>query len=192
MLPRERVSIKIPEKPMPRTWIVAAFALPLLWGPAAFAQEGNPGDGGHRWHNRGEWQQQRCTDRYARKAAHLAYLEAKLALTDAQRPAWTKWRQTQLDAADQRKSSCLQHQEKKEGEKPTVIEREARAEKWLSARLAQLQASKPALQALYDTLTPEQKAEFDRSAHHGHHGWHHHGQREEGHQGWHGGQQERL
>jgi phytoene dehydrogenase-like protein len=154
-------------------WIVAALAAPLLWVPAAFADEGGRGGGEHQWRHRGESRQERCADHYARKVGRLAYLEAKLSLTDAQRAGWTKWRQSEIDAAEQRKTSCLQNQPK-EGERPTAVEREARAEKWLSTRLAQLQASRPALQTLYDSLTPEQKVTFDRAAHgHRHHGWQH-------------------
>jgi hypothetical protein len=146
--------------PMPKLWLGVALALPVLWASSVLAEDAARGDGEHRWHNRGEWHQQMCTERYAGRAGRLAYVEAKLALTDQQRPAWNKWRQTELDAAEQRRTSCLQNQPK-EGAKPTVIDREARLEKRLSTRLQQLQASRPALQALYDALTPEQKALFD-------------------------------
>jgi hypothetical protein len=170
---------------MPRKWLGVAFTLPVLWISSGLAQDAPLGAGEHRWRNRGEWHQQMCTERYARKAGRLAYIEAKLALTDQQRPAWNKWRQTKLDAADQRRTSCLQNQPK-ESTESTAIDREARMEKRLSARLQQLQASRPALQALYDALTPEQKTLFDRSAvWHGHRG-HHHGQGER-HEGWRGG-----
>ncbi len=173
-------------------WIAGAIALAFLWSPLAFAQDVPQGDAEGGWHqhwqNRGEWHQKMCTERYAQKAARLAYLDAKLALTDQQRPAWNKWRQIKLDAAEQRRSACLQHQAK-EGATPTAPDREARMEKFLSARLAQLQASKPALQALYDTLSPEQKTLFDQAtAWHGHRR-HHHGYWHGGH-GWQGQEQE--
>ena len=178
--------------------MAGVIALSFLWCPLALAQETPQGD------REGEWHQKMCTERYALKAARLAYLEAKLALTDQQRPAWSKWRQIKLDAAEQRRTACLQHQHK-EGANLTAIEREARREKFLSARLAQLQASKPALQALYDALNPEQKALFDQAAAHHRHHWHHHGQqwhhhhdfhpeRQDGedHEGWHGEHHERM
>jgi periplasmic protein CpxP/Spy len=179
-----------------KQWMAGAIVLSFLWCPLAFAQEAPQGD------REGGWHQKMCTERYARKAARLAYLEAKLALTDQQRAAWNKWRQIKLDAAEQRRTTCLQHQHK-EGANLTVIEREARLEKFLSNRLAQLQASKPALQALYDALSPEQKATFDRSQTHHHHwrhhghGWHHHGWQHEGwhgeeHEGWQGEDHERM
>jgi LTXXQ motif family protein len=180
------------EKPMPKKWIAVALALPFLWCPAAFAQDSSRGDGEHNWKNRSEWHQMRCTERYARKAAHIAYLEAKLALTEPQRSAWNKWRQTELDSAEQRRTACVQNQPK-EGAKPTVLDREARIEKFLSTRLQQLQTSRPALQALYDALTPEQKVIFDQSTkwhrhHHHGEGEHHHGH---GH-GWGAGNHDRM
>lgn len=165
---------------MSKQWIAAAFALPLLWAPLALAQDAPAG---------GEWHQKMCTEHYARKTARLAYLEAKLGLTEPQRAVWNKWRQTQLDAADQRRTACLQRQHKEGAARPTAVEREARMEKYLSTRLQQLQASRPALQALYDALTPDQKALFDEAARrhrhhrHGHLGW----RGREGHS-WRGGE----
>jgi periplasmic protein CpxP/Spy len=174
--------------------MAGALVLSFLWCPLALAQETPQGDREAGWH------QKMCTERYARKAARLAYLEAKLALTDQQRPAWNKWRQIKLDAAEQRRTACLQHQHREDADL-TAIERAARREKFLSARLAQLQASKPALQALYDALNPEQKALFDRAAQRRHrhhwHQWHHHGWQHEGHdgddhEGWHHEHNERM
>ncbi len=177
--------------------MAGAIALSFLWCPLAFAQDASQGDA------EGGWHQKMCTERYARKAARLAYLEAKLALTEQQRAAWNKWRQLKLDAAEQQRTACLQHQHE-EGADLIAVEREARREKFLSNRLAQLQASKPALQALYDALSPEQKALFDQAAvrHHHHwyhfgHRWHHHGWQHEGphgedHEGWHGEGHERM
>jgi len=165
---------------MPKHRIALALALPFAAISLALAQEAPTasGEGGwhHRWENQAEWHQKMCTERYARKAARLAYLEAKLALSEQQRAAWTKWRQTKVDAAEQRRAACLQHQPG-EGAKRTALERESRIEKMLSTRLQQLQASRPALQALYDSLSAEQKATFDqasmrhRSHRHHHHGW---------------------
>ena len=172
---------------MSKRWLAAAFALSFLWCPLALAQDAPKGEGEHHWQDQGDWHQKKCTERYARKASRVAYLEAKLALTEPQRAAWNKWRQIKLDAAEQRRSACLQHQHK-EGTTPTALDREARREKFLSDRLAQLQAAKPALQALYDALSPEQKAIFDQAeARHRHH-WHHRGHWQH-HHGWqHGGE----
>jgi hypothetical protein len=150
--------------------IAALLALPLLCSSLAFAQspmeyEGKDPSG---------WHQHFCTERYARKAAHLAYLEAKLNLTDQQKPTWAKWRQAKIEAAERRRTACLQRDWSRD-EHETALDREARIEKWLTARLQELQASRPALQALYEALSPEQKAVFDQASRW--HGWrgHRHG-----------------
>lgn len=179
--------------------MAGAIALSFLGCPLALAQDASQGDSGSAMH------QKVCAERYARKAGRFAYLEAKLALTEQQRPAWNKWRQTKLDAAEQRRTACLQHR-RKGGVNLNAVEREARREKFLSARLAQLQASKPALQAFYDSLSPEQKAVFDQAEarHHPHHhrwrhgfhtrrrGWRHEGWHGEGHEGWRAQDREQL
>lgn len=176
--------------------MAGAIALSFLGAPIALAQEAPAGAGEHQWQDQGEWHQKMCVERYARNAARLAYLEAKLALTEQQRAAWNKWRQIKLDGAEQRRTACLQHQ-RKEGANLTAVEREARIEKILSSRLAQLQASRPALQAVYEALSPEQKAVFDRAEarrhHRSHHWCHHFWQRgSEGHEGWHGQDHDRM
>jgi hypothetical protein len=51
-----------------------------------------------------------------------------------------------------------------------VLDREARAEQFLAARLALLQSTRPALEALYATLSPEQRAFLDRPWQHGREG----------------------
>jgi hypothetical protein len=120
---------------MSKQWIAAAFTLPLLWSPRALAQDYSQGDDGEQSRNRGEWHQKICTERFARKASHLAYLQAKLVLTDQQRPLWNMWRQSAMDTAEQRRTACLEHKPEMQ-KKPTALERAARMEKWLSARLA--------------------------------------------------------
>jgi LTXXQ motif family protein len=183
---------------MSKRWLAAAFAFSLLGGPLAFAEDAPKSDVDQHQQDRAEWHQKMCTEHYARKASRLAYLEAKLALTEPQRAEFNKWRQIKLDAAGERRTACLQHQHK-EGATLTALDREARREKFLSARLAQLQASKPALQALYDSLSPEQKTVFDQAEaghhHRGHrYGWQHEGEGREGShhrgEGWHHQDQE--
>ncbi len=156
-------------------------ALTLLGGSLALAQDAEQNDPSsqmrHHGRNLAEWHKKMCTERYARKVARLAYLEAKLDLTEQQRAAWDKWRQTRLNAATQERSACLENSSQPEG-RPTAVEREARLEKRLSLKLQGLQASRPALEALYDVLTPDQRAVLD----HPHHGWRHHGRWDEHHQ----------
>ncbi len=157
--------------------IAALLALPLLCSSFAYAQDAKDYNG----NDRGEWHQRLCTERYAKSAARLAYLEAKLNLTEQQKPAWGRWRQAKIEASEKRRSACLQHEPGKD-EQQTALDREARIEKALSTRLQDLQASRPALQALYDSLSAEQKVIFDHSQKGHRH--HHRGEGARGH--WHG------
>jgi hypothetical protein len=149
-------------------------AIPFLFASVAFAETAPSGPAAapaeHHAVDRAAWHKKMCGDMYAHQAAHLAYVEAKLDLTAQQRPAWTKWQQANLDAAAKMRTACLEAAPKAEG-RPTAPEREARMEKFLTLKLQTLQATRPALEALYAELTPEQKTVFDRSSHmHGHHG----------------------
>ena len=165
-------------------------AIPFLFASVAFAETAAPGSAAapaeHHAVDRAAWHKKVCGEIYAHKAAHLAYLEAKLDLTEQQRPVWTKWKQALLDAATKHRAACLDATPKGDAE-PTALEREALIEKMLTAKLQTLQATRPALVALYEALTPEQKAVFDHAARHfGGHGMaehghgggqmHHHGQ----------------
>jgi len=164
-----------------KTPFAVLVALPLLAASVAFAEPAAAPQ--HQDGDHAAWHKKVCGEVYAHRAGGLAYLEAKLALTSQQRPAWTKWQQAQLDAAAKERSSCLEATPKAEGQHSTALEHEARIEKVLTAKLQELQASRPALQALYEELTPEQKAVFDHNAchhRHGHGGMH-------GHSDWHHG-----
>lgn len=109
----------------------------------------------HRmWRMRGE-PQQRCIDRLAWRAARGAYIEAKLGLNAQQQPLWDKVES--IAKADQHKERA-RCQSLKPGEDMTVLNRMDRAEQFLSARLDALRQAKPAVQALYQALTPEQQA----------------------------------
>ena len=102
--------------------------------------------------------QQRCIERLAWRAARQAYVEAKLDLTAEQRPLWDKV--YGIAQSEQQKERQLCDQLKPGGES-TVLDRMDRAQQFLSARLDALQAARPAVQALYQSLTPEQKEIFD-------------------------------
>lgn len=166
-------------------------AIPLMFATAAMAQTTQPGDqsgtpaGLHQpMKDPIAWHKDMCSNRYAGLAGRLAFLEAKLNLTDAQRPAWNAWRQARLDDAAKMRDVCVADTPTQPGTPPTILEREARLEKMLSARLAGLQARRPAMEALYAALDPQQKATFDHLAvdrvHMMRHHWHdmmmeHHG-----------------
>jgi hypothetical protein len=102
--------------------------------------------------------QERCIDRLAWRAARRAYVEAKLGLTAEQRPLWDKL-QSVAQTEQQKERQLCQHL--KPGEQSTVLDRMDRAQQFLSAKLDAVQSAKPALQALYQALTPEQRAIMD-------------------------------
>ena len=103
--------------------------------------------------------QQWCTDRLARRAARLAYVQVKLNLTAEQRPLWDRV-QSATQAEGQKEAQLCASL--KAGTEPTLLERMDRMQQFLSARLEGLQSEKPAVQALYQALTPEQQAIFNR------------------------------
>jgi hypothetical protein len=103
---------------------------------------------------------QACKERFARAAGFLAYVGAKLDLTAPQQPLWDKYRQSMLDSASKQRQFCLDNA----GASPsslTALERRDRMEKFLTARLDALHSTRPALDALYQSLTPSQRAILD-------------------------------
>jgi len=111
---------------------------------------------------------QMCKDIYAHKVGEMAFLETKLALTPAQAPAFGRWKQVSLDIAQRHSGECSSRTAKfgekmaarKAGTRPSVIDRLAREEDRLKGELADLQAERPVMEALYNTLTPEQRNEL--------------------------------
>jgi hypothetical protein len=153
---------------------VSVAALALFSLSPAVAQDA-PGDGAgpmaHHWQkpsptDMAAWHKQMCEDHFARAAGRLAFVEAKLDVTEAQRPLFGHWREAVMHNAEARKDACLAHQHTP-GEHHTILERSAMMQKRLEDRLAALRAQEPALEAFYQSLSPEQKAEFDQQ-HHGH------------------------
>jgi len=103
--------------------------------------------------------QERCTDRLAWRAARRAFVEAKLNLTAQQQPLWDKMQSTAQTEEQKERQLCAGL---KPGAESTMLERIDRMQQFLSARLEALQAAKPAVQALYQALTPEQQAILNR------------------------------
>ena len=86
-------------------------------------------------------------------------VETKLDLTAEQLPLWQKLQTVAQGEAQKELQLCRQL---KPETQMTVLDRMNRAQEFLSARLDALQSAKPALQALYQALTPEQRAIMDR------------------------------
>lgn len=104
-----------------------------------------------------------CGEIGARAAGRLAYLEARLDLTAAQKPLFERWKDVRLTAAQRIAQKCDSAPKKDmamRGEPRSPVERLAREEEMLKNRLAEIGAERPALAALYGSLTDEQKAKF--------------------------------
>jgi hypothetical protein len=104
---------------------------------------------------------QRCEERLARRAGMIAYTVAKLNLTAEQRPLWDKLQSLTQIAADRERQLCASLKPVGERGQETILDRVNRREQFLSARLQGLQQARPALEQLYQVLTPEQKAIID-------------------------------
>jgi hypothetical protein len=105
-----------------------------------------------------------CKFLYARKAGELAFLEAKLSLSNNQAPLFARWKQASLDVAKQHESDCTARKRPAEarGKRLSVVDRLALEEDLLKRRLSDIQTERPALSALYAALTPAQKQEFSQ------------------------------
>jgi LTXXQ motif family protein len=102
--------------------------------------------------------QERCVDRLAWRAARRAYVEAKLNLTPEQRPLWDKVQSAAQAEEQKERQLCASLTT---GTDQTLLNRMDRLQQFLSARLDGLQSARPSIQALYQSLTPEQRAILD-------------------------------
>jgi LTXXQ motif family protein len=102
--------------------------------------------------------QERCEERLARRAAMRAYTEAKLNLTAEQRPLWDKVQSAAQAEEQKERQLCFGL---KPGDETTMLDRLDRMQQFLSTRLEGVQAAKPSVEALYQTLAPDQRAIFD-------------------------------
>ena len=126
---------------------------------------GQDGPGMHGWrgmmHHMGMMHRdpkERCEERLAWRAAMRAYTEAKLNLTAEQRTLWDKV-QSAVQAEEQKERQLCSAV--KPGGDSTLLDRLDRMQQFLSTRLDGLQSAKPSVQALYQALTPEQRAIID-------------------------------
>jgi hypothetical protein len=130
---------------------------------------GGPGGRGHDGMRRGwgRWArdvspQQACMDRVARRAGFVATIGFKLNLTDAQKPLWDKVVAASQTALTNEKQVCAALPDTADARgKQTIIDRMQHMQAMMQARLQGFQQTGPALQALYQALTPEQKAILD-------------------------------
>ncbi|MFO1159699.1 MAG: Spy/CpxP family protein refolding chaperone [Reyranellaceae bacterium] len=117
-----------------------------------------------------------CLDQIARRAGNRAYMKLRLDLKADQVAAWNAFAKASDDAdvKDVARCNALPTELK---EKPNYVERLTMEENFMKARIERIDAVKPSLQALYNTLSPEQKAVLDSPRPMGHGGMHHRGRR---------------
>src|SRR5262245_57510398 len=102
-----------------------------------------------------------CLDRVARRAGNRTYLKVKLDLKPEQMTAWDNFAKASDDAdvKDTARCNALPTDMK---ERPNYVQQLTLEETYMKARVERIEAVKPSLVALYDTLSPEQKAVLDR------------------------------
>jgi|SRR5579862_467898 len=111
--------------------------------------------------------EQRCAERLARRAGMVAYTVTRLNLTAEQRPLWDKLN-TVIQAGTQKQQQlCAALKTGPQPQERTVVDRADWLEQTLAARVQALHEARPALQQLYQALTPEQKAIVDHPFRHG-------------------------
>lgn len=163
--------------------LAALAAVAVACATAAIAQTtGTTGTGtaseGFEKHDPAARMKSMCIKHFARSAGRLAYLEASLQLTADQQPIWEKWRQAVAAGAEKERNDCLADLPAA-GHRPTALDRDSHLEKMMATKVAALEAARPALEALYQSLTPEQKEAFDRPMDGEHWGHHHHHESED-------------
>ncbi len=102
-----------------------------------------------------------CEDRIARRIGNRAYLKAKLDLKADQLPAWDAFQKAADEASAREKAKCAALPAETKTS-PSLPDRLTRHEEMMKSRLASIEAVKPSLVALYEKLSPEQKAVLDR------------------------------
>ena len=130
------------------------------------------------WHwnkeDMAEHHAQMCSDIAPRAIGKLAYLEAKLALTDKQKPLFDRWKRVKLESVKAHANECATKTPREMD--ASIIDRLKMHEKMLKSRLADLQAEMPSIAALVASLSDEQKHALERTHEmfggHGMHGMH--------------------
>src|SRR5262245_12083342 len=102
-----------------------------------------------------------CLDRVARRAGNRTYLKIKLDLKADQMTAWDAFAKAS-DAADVKDTARCNALPSEMKERPNYVDRLSMEEAYMKARVERIEAVKPSLVALYNTLSPEQKASLDR------------------------------
>src|SRR5579863_9061696 len=74
---------------------------------------------------------QMCEDHYAREVGRMAYLEARLNLTQPEQPLFARWKGVKLDIAKRRAADCSQRMAHPDRKQSTPVERMSREQDML-------------------------------------------------------------
>jgi periplasmic protein CpxP/Spy len=180
---------KIRRPIMNRKFLIAAtlgLGLALSGGAAALAQGGyqcpmggeGPGAGmgkgmgmgmgmHGKMHGGGMGPEKMCADHDARQAGMLAYAEKKLAITDAQRDAWNAVVTAMKSNNEAMTKMCDAAKTVDPAAPVTLPQRLDRMQAMTTMRVEHMGKVIPAVKALYEKLTPEQKTVADGLFAHG-------------------------
>lgn len=144
-------------RPLRAAMVVGGLALAVGFGLAAraHAQQHPPGMAGGRGFNPAAHFAQMCETMEARQAGMLAFAEVRLGITDAERPAWTKFAAAVKASSAPMKQVCASVVGQPEPK--TLPDHLHRMEQLETARLEQLRQITPAVEDLYGALSPKQK-----------------------------------
>jgi LTXXQ motif family protein len=102
-----------------------------------------------------------CLEQIARRAGNRTYIKTRLELKPEQMTAWNAFAKASDDAdvKDTARCNTLPTEMK---ERPNYVDRLTMEENVMKARVERIEAVKPSLLAVYNTLSPEQKVVLDR------------------------------
>ena len=102
-----------------------------------------------------------CIEHVARRIGNRAYLKARLELKPEQVALWNTFEKAADEASAKDKARCASLPAELKTA-PNFMDRMTMRESFMKSRLEALESVKPSLQALYASLTPEQKAILDK------------------------------
>lgn len=102
-----------------------------------------------------------CDEQVARRAGFRAYIKVRLNLKPEQMTAWSAFEKAADDVTAKEIARCAALPAEVKTP-PTFIDRMNMHEEAMKARLTAMEAVKPSMLALYNTLSPEQKVVLDR------------------------------
>jgi|WetSurMetagenome_2_1015567.scaffolds.fasta_scaffold559548_1 hypothetical protein len=155
---------------MPSRTVLALLAFAFA-GSAALAQDAPPppapqGAMPHMMHMNKDFMAKHrvemCDGLYARAVGRMAELEVKLALTATQKPLFERWKAVRLASVKMRSGQCAKLE--LPGPDAAILDGLKLETAMLEARLADLKAETPSLEALVKALDPGQQKTLQRAA----------------------------